>query len=170
MLEKFNTGSEKLDEILVAERRSLGKRGLGYIKKKGKAKDWSPTIFVKATINTSCGECSNRSVLIHVKNKVNSKHIIIRHYCGCPSTLGQYTFKMLHDLRWKQAVTGLVPTAPTLLEVRGEFDSIVIILHIATSLVARVYLGILITKHHSIERSVNTATSSGVIVASSHRK
>lgn len=48
--------------------------------------------------------------MIKVEKMVHTKHKIIYHYCGAPGHIRSRRFKMLHDLRWKQAMLASVPT------------------------------------------------------------
>ncbi|MBA0844761.1 hypothetical protein Goarm_022140, partial [Gossypium armourianum] len=58
MIEKFNSSSGILDELLIAGKRDLEKGGIEYVDKKGKAVVESPIVFVKAINNADKGESS----------------------------------------------------------------------------------------------------------------
>lgn len=59
MLENFNTGTDKLNEILVTDRRDPRKSELNYEENKGKSLMKSPTVLVivKATNCIGSSEC-----------------------------------------------------------------------------------------------------------------
>ncbi|MBA0796056.1 hypothetical protein Gohar_006856 [Gossypium harknessii] len=65
MLKKFNIGSNKLDEILAASRRDIGRSGLGFVDK-GKVVMKSPTVFVKGSIHAESEECSSKAAMIKI--------------------------------------------------------------------------------------------------------
>ncbi|MBA0826304.1 hypothetical protein Goarm_011169 [Gossypium armourianum] len=71
MLKKFNIGSNKLDEILAASRRDIGRSGLGFVDK-GKAVMKSPTVFVKGSIHAESEECSSKAAMIKLQEVIYS--------------------------------------------------------------------------------------------------
>lgn len=56
MLEKFNSNSGKLEEILATGKRNLGKSGIRYVEKKGKTMKKSSKVFAKTTNSIDQGE------------------------------------------------------------------------------------------------------------------
>ncbi|KAH1032315.1 hypothetical protein J1N35_044489 [Gossypium stocksii] len=71
MLENFNTNNNKLDEILVIEKRDPGRGRLSFVNK-GKAVMTSPTFFVKTSSSNEVGESSKHLILEPSKKNVHS--------------------------------------------------------------------------------------------------
>ncbi|MBA0763184.1 hypothetical protein Gotri_012679 [Gossypium trilobum] len=69
---KRERSSNKLDEILAASRRDIGRSGLGFVDK-GKAVMKSPTVFVKGSIHAESEECSSKAAMI----KISRSYLLI---------------------------------------------------------------------------------------------
>lgn len=95
MLGKFNTGNNKLDEIIVTSRRDPEKNGLWFIDTRKTIKK-SPTMSTKGSTQGKTRERSTKVIMIKINKKVPIPSKIICNYYGTTEHIRPRCFKMLH--------------------------------------------------------------------------